>query len=66
MKGALQEKKDMILMMKKMEALKVEREMLLLKDTIHHGEDDNSWEGISDPDDGAGDEKEMENANPQS
>ncbi len=31
MKGALQEKKEMILVMEKMEALKVEREMILLK-----------------------------------
>ena len=31
MKGALQEKKEMILVMEKMEALKVEREMIMLK-----------------------------------
>jgi hypothetical protein len=34
MKGALQEKKKMVLVMEKMEALKVEREMMLLKDTM--------------------------------
>jgi hypothetical protein len=31
MKGALQEKKETILVIKKMEVLKVEREMILLK-----------------------------------
>ncbi len=34
MKGALQEKKAMILVMEKTEALKVEREMILLKKTM--------------------------------
>jgi hypothetical protein len=34
MKGALQEKKEIILVAEKMEALKVEREMILLKKTM--------------------------------